>query len=176
MRDGPKELYSSSEDVYASMLRKLMRNSSETEKESSTTVETDGTKITTEAEDKKAEMAKEAELYRARLKTAYAMATKLATANILPENEIDAYAEGMLGDNLTATAMIRQTKLMLNSVAASAEKFAASSGSVRTASTGIAFNPSVRGTSSDLRGASDIQNALKNIGWTAPSKVTGMEE
>ena len=120
-------------------------------------------------------MEKEAELFKARLKTAYAMSTKLATAGLLPAEELDAYAEGMISDGLTVTAMIRQTKLMLNSAASNAERLASSSNATRTASTGISFNPSVRGASVDLSGVSEIQNALKNIGWTAP-QVTGMED
>ena len=125
--------------------------------------------------DHKKEMEKEAELFKARLKTAYAMSTKLATAGLLPAEELDAYAEGMISDGLTVTAMIRQTKLMLNSAASNAERLASNSNATRTASTGISFNPSVRGASVDLSGVSEIQNALKNIGWTAP-QVTGMED
>jgi hypothetical protein len=127
------------------------------------------------AKDHKKEMEKEAELFKARLKTAYAMSTKLATAGLLPTEELDAYAEGMISDGLTVTAMIRQTKLMLNSAAANVERLASSNKATRTASTGISFNPSVRGASADLSGVSEIQNALKNIGWTAP-QVTGMED
>jgi hypothetical protein len=172
---------SSTHDEYAAMLRKLMKGASYAEKDEEEDDDKDHNKaedtlkvddLTIEAEDK---MAKEAELYKARLKTAFAMSNKLATAGILPINEVDGFAEGMLSDGLTVTAMIRQTKLMLNSAAANAEKYAAASSSVRTASTGIAFNPSVRGASADLSGAQDIQNALRNLGWSTP-KVTGVEE
>jgi len=126
----------------------------------------------------KENMAKEAELYKARLKTAYAMSTKLATAGILPANEVDSYAEGMLSDGLTVPAMVRQTKLMLNTASANSEKLAASQNSTRTASTGISFNPSVRmqTAGADLSGASEIQNALRNLGWTSAKVDTGMEE
>ena len=118
-------------------------------------------------------MDKEAELYKARVKTAYSMTGQLVAAGILPADNQDVYAESMLNDNLSTTAMIRQTKLMLNSAVSNAERFSASKGNTRTASTGIAFNPSVR-TEADLNmGALEIQNALRNIGWTAP---TGMEE
>ena len=172
---------SSTHDEYAAMLRKLMKGASYAEKDEEEDDDKNHNKaedtlkvddLTIEAEDK---MAKEAELYKARLKTAFAMSNKLATAGILPINEVDGFAEGMLSDGLTVTAMIRQTKLMLNSAAANAEKYAAASSSVRTASTGIAFNPSVRGASADLSGAQDIQNALRNLGWSTP-KVTGVEE
>lgn len=181
-----KELYSSKEDArgaYAQMLKKLMNprlaeqeEDPEDEKEASTLTMNDG-KVTVQSKSSK-EMEKEAEMFKARLKMAYACTNKLATAGLLPVDEMDAYAEGLLSDGLTVQSMVRQTKLMLNSAAANAERLAASSAtSVRTASTGISFNPAVRGASvnADLSGAQDIQNALKNIGWTTP-KVSGMEE
>jgi hypothetical protein len=73
--------------------------------------------------------------------------------------------------------MIKQTKLMLANAAAHAEKLAASGGkNTRVASTGITFNPTVRTASnSDLSGALDIQNALRNIGWTTAKVDTEME-
>jgi len=183
-RKGPKELYSSTDDQYASMLRKLMKGASEhdkkhEDKEAGVMIEDPEADVVVSkkehAKDHKKEMEKEAELFKARLKTAYAMSTKLATAGLLPTEELDAYAEGMISDGLTVTAMIRQTKLMLNSAAANVERLASSNKATRTASTGISFNPSVRGASADLSGVSEIQNALKNIGWTAP-QVTGMED
>jgi hypothetical protein len=175
-----KELYSSADDQYASMLRKLMKGASEQDKEAGVKIPSDMIDVVgsgkEEADDHKKEMEKEAELYKARLKTAYAMSTKLATAGLLPTDELDTYAEGMISDGLTVTAMIRQTKLMLNSAAANSERLASSNAATRTATAGISFNPSVRGAASaDLSGASEIQNALKNIGWTAP-QVTGMED
>lgn len=179
-RKGPKELYSSTDDQYAAMLRKLMKGASDKmddeDKEADTTVEMPGGATVTESKHDKEDMAKEAELYKARLKTAYAMSTKLATAGILPTNEVDSYAEGMLNDGLTVPAMIRQTKLMLNTASANAEKLAASQNGVRTASTGISFNPSVRAASADLSGAMDIQNALRGLGWTSAKVDTGVEE
>ena len=186
-----KQLYSSKEDArdaYAQMLKKLMNprlaeqeedmeedRKDREERESETSINADEVRI--EGKSSK-EMEKEAEMFKARLKMAYACTNKLATAGLLPVDEMDAYAEGMLSDGLTVQSMVRQTKLMLNSAAANAERLAASSAtSVRTASTGISFNPAVRGASvnADLSGAMDIQNALKNIGWTTP-KVSGMEE
>lgn len=170
-----RELYSSTDDEYTAMLRKLMKVSED--KEAALEVTTpEGVKVETSKSDKdeeKAMMDKQAELYKARVKTAYSMTGHLVAAGILPAADQDAYAESMLNDNLSTTAMIRQTKLMLNNAAAHNEKLSASKGATRTASAGIAFNPSVR-TEADLSmGALEIQNALKNIGWTAPS---GMEE
>jgi hypothetical protein len=174
-RSGPKELYSSKKDArdaYAQMLKKLMNprlaeqeddmeeERDKEKRESETSINADEVRI--EGKSSK-EMEKEAEMFKARLKMAYACTNKLATAGLLPVDEMDAYAEGLLSDGLAA---------------ANAERLAASSAtSVRTASTGISFNPAVRGASvnADLSGAQDIQNALKNIGWTTP-KVSGMEE
>ena len=174
-----KELYSSADDQYASMLRKLMKGASEHDKEAEVEIPIKLDVVSEKASkeedaDEKTKMAKEAELYKARLKTAYAMSTKLATAGLLPTEELDAYADGMISDGLTVTAMIRQTKLMLNSAAANSERLASNS-APRVATAGISFNPTVRGASADLSGVSEIQNALKNIGWTAP-QVTGMED
>ena len=177
-----KELYSST-DAYANMLKKLMKGASEDDlTEAKTEVTTPGGEKVelsqSENEAKEAEMEKSAELYKARLKTAYAMSNKLALAGLLPANELDAYAEGMLSDGLTVTAMIRQTKLNLNLATANAEKYASANAmqSVRTAQTGTSFNPTVRGASADLSGVSEIQYALKNLGWTAPKVDTGMED
>jgi len=174
-----KELYSSADDQYASMLRKLMKGASEQDedKEAGVMIEDPNADVVVsgkEDADEKTKMAKEAELYKARLKTAYAMSTKLATAGLLPTEELDSYADGMINDGLTVTAMIRQTKLMLNSAAANSERLASNS-APRVATAGISFNPTVRGASADLSGVSEIQNALKNIGWTAP-QVTEMED
>ncbi len=163
------------EDHYATMLRNLMRGDKEHEAELSIKTP-EGVTIDTAKKHDEAAMEKEAELYRARLKTAYAMSTKLATAGILPANDVDSYAEGMLSDGLTVTAMIRQTKLMLTTAAANAEKFASASSNGKKATASISFNPAVRVASADLSGASDIQSALRNIGWTTPEVRTGMED
>lgn len=184
-----KESYSSADkkdhDEYASMLKKIMRGDKDHKM-----AEDDEDGNEKEAEDKitlspdmvevggsKNKDLKQAELYKARLKTAYACSSKLALAGILPGEEVDAYAEGMLTDGLTVGSMIKQTKLMLANAAAHAEKLAASNGkATKVASTGITFNPTVRTANSDLSGAMDIQNALRNIGWTTAKVETGMEE
>ena len=186
---GSREFYSSKQDArdaYAQVIRKLMNpklaeqemdedeESEKDKRKSDTNINTDKVQIEGKSAD---EMEKEANIYRARLKMAYACASKLTTAGLLPADEMDSYAEGFLSDGLTVQAMVRQTKLLLSASAANAERLAASSASsIRTASTGIAFNPAVRGSASaDLSGAQDIQNALRNIGWTSP-KVSGVED
>ncbi len=106
----------------------------------------------------------------ARVKTSYSCASKLAIAGIISNEEVDAYAEQMLNDNLKSDAMIRQTKLLLKSAQSSAERVAAAAAekmSVRTASTnGISTTPAL--SSSVLNSAAyDIQSALKGT-WTMP--------
>lgn len=181
---GPDDKYS----AYANMIKKLMRGKEEerkadmtgtmdvqvkTPQKVETSVSPEDMKPVSSSED----AIKQAELYKARVKTAYAMSGKLAVAELLPAEEMDAYAEGMLNDGLTVTAMIKQTKILLNTAANNAEKLAASqNGNVRTASkNGIGYNPTVR-ANADLSGARDIQDALKNIGWTTAKVSTGMEE
>jgi len=163
-------------NAYAEMLKKLMKGASSDEEEEDG--EKDAGTVDVEAPNAKIEVAtKEAsELYKARLKTAYAMSHKLALAEMLPVDQVDEYAEGLLSDNLSVTAMIRQTNLMLQSAAANAEKLSASNSmkAVKIASSGISFNPSLNSGSADLSGAYDIQNALRNLSWTG-SRV-GMEE
>jgi hypothetical protein len=111
-----------------------------------------------------------ASLELARVKTSYSCASKLAIAGIITNDEVDAYAEQMLNDNLKSDAMIRQTKLLLKSAQSSAERVAAAAAekmSVRTASTnGISTTPAL--SSSVLNSAAyDIQSALKGT-WTMP--------
>ena len=106
----------------------------------------------------------------ARIKTSYSCASKLAIAGIISNEEVDAYAEQMINDNLKSDAMIRQTKLLLKSAQSSAERVAAAAAekmSVRTASTnGISTTPAL--SSSVLNSAAyDIQSALKGT-WTMP--------
>jgi hypothetical protein len=174
------------ENTYSEMLAKLLKKDDLGHKKSQTMdmevpLKVQVTKAGRDKEDHDHDHAeseeKKAELYKARLKTSYACSSKLALAGILPNDELDSYAEGMLADGLTVTSMIKQTKLMLANAAAHAEKLAASGGkNTRVASTGITFNPTVRTASnSDLSGALDIQNALRNIGWTTAKVDTEME-
>lgn len=175
------ELYSSkkdTKDAYAQVLKKLMnpKHGDMEEKEAednSFDVEVKPMEVVSN----KQQAEKQAELYKARLKTAYAMTHKLVTAGLLPESEVDAYAEGMLNDNLSVPAMIRQTKLSINMAEAQRDRFSASQGNVKTASsTGLSFNPQVRGVSADLSGAQDIQRALSALDWTNGKTNTGVEE
>jgi hypothetical protein len=188
-REG-KELYSSpkdKKDAYAQMLQKLMKvaveedmvdeehdgdeDDSSMDKKMKKLRDMKKSETTVEAPNAEIHMASN-ELYKARLKTAYAMSNKLAIAGILPATEVDAYAEGMLSDGLSVNAMMRQTKLHIDMAAANAERYAASNEakSIRTASVGVSFNPSMK-NSVDLSGSMDIQKALRGY-WTAPQVGT----
>jgi len=183
-----KELYSSAMhdeaageevDAYAEMLKKMMRGDDkdhhakhDMEDEAATNVvmPVDTTKMTMK------QSSVDTELFKARMKTAYGCASKLALAGILPNEDVDAYAEGMLSDNLSVNAMIRQTKMQLANAAAIEERYASNNKGTRIASAGITFNPSVRAASVDLSGVQDLQNALRGLNWTAPRVDNGMEE
>ena len=194
-REG-KELYSKSDDkkdAYAKMLQKLMKVAVEEDmvdkghkgdednkpfdqkmkdlRDKKKSGEKDAMEIGVKPGGE-VEMKTSSELYKARLKTAYAMSNKLALAGLLPVNEVDAYADGMLTDGLSVNAMMRQTKLQIDMAASSAERFAASTEkkSIRTASAGISFDPSLK-NSVDLSGSMDIQRALRGQ-WTAPQVGT----
>ncbi len=110
------------------------------------------------------------DLERARIKTAFSCANKLALAGIIEASEVDAYSEQMLNDNLKADAMVRQTKLLLKSAQASSERVAAAAADrmTRTASSnGISTSPAFSGSSITNSAALDIQAALKGT-WSMP--------
>jgi len=189
-----KELYSSAHEekdaAYAKMLAKLMRGDEKHGGHEEDDRESQATDIKVNIPQQNAELTdgnlkqqgssetstKEAELYKARLKTAYACSSKLSLAGIVPAEGVDDYAESLISDGLTVTSMIKQTKLMLANAQVHAERLAASNKTTKVASAGITFNPSVRTASSDMSGAMDIQNALRNIGWTTTRVDAGMEE
>lgn len=110
------------------------------------------------------------DLEKARIKTAYSCSSKLALAGIIEANEVDAYTEQMLSDNLKADAMVRQTKLLLRSAQASSERVATAAAErmTRTASShGISTSPAFSGSSITNNAALDIQAALKGT-WSMP--------
>jgi hypothetical protein len=176
MRDNTYSYSKESKDEYAAAIKKLMKGD-DCDVEADTTITTDKP-VTMGGKHDEAEMEKSAELYKARLKTAFAVASRLHTAGILPANEVEKHAEGLLNDGLTVNAMLRQTNIMLQSMSATAEKFAsmASTKTTRTAGNGIAFNPQVRAASADFSGVSEIHSALRNLSWTQPKTDTGMED
>ena len=106
------------------------------------------------------------EVFQARLKTAYAVATQLALAKIIEGNEVDDQVNLWINDGLSAKAMKTQGALMLRSASNASERIAATAAqrtNVRTASVNsVSTNPSfVSTTPSNSMG--DLQEALHSI-------------
>lgn len=140
--------------------------------------------IETEAKNAGSESVNEGErnandLYRARLKTAYACSYKLLMAGCLSdEDEAEEYVESLLNDNLSATAMIRQSTLWLKSAQAikSEKTAAANSGVKKTASNvGLSISPSIKVANTvDTSGPTDLADALRGM-FTVTKIETGDE-
>lgn len=109
-------------------------------------------------------MAKEAEVFRARLKTAYGVSTKLCLAGLISADEVEANVDLWLNDGLTVKAMLASGAQMLR-VSQSAEQRVVSAHAektLRTASAqGVATIPGYAGSTNNV--STDLQQALKNI-------------
>lgn len=111
------------------------------------------------------ESRKSTALYHARLKTAYSVSYKLALANVIEANDVDANAEMWLADNLSPATMVAQGKLMLKSASSAAERVATSysdNRNVRTANVSLnpgAFIPAATQNSAP----NDLREALRSI-------------
>ena len=126
-------------------------------------------------EDKKAEWAtfsatavKEAQIYQARLKTAYGVSTKLCLAGLISSDEVEANVDLWINDGMSVKAMLASGTQMLR-MSQSAEQRVASAHvekNLRTASAqGVANIPGYTGSTSNV--SSDLQQALKSI-FTMP--------
>jgi len=105
--------------------------------------------------------AKEAEVFRSRLKTAYGVSTKLCLAGLISPEEVEANVDLWLNDGLTVKAMLASGAQMLR-MSQTAEQRVASphaESNVRTA--GVATIPGFSGSTSNV--SSDLQQALKSI-------------
>jgi hypothetical protein len=122
-------------------------------------------------EDKKAEWAtfsanavKEAQIYQARLKTAYGVSTKLCLAGLISSDEVEANVDLWMNDGMSVKAMLASGTQMLR-MSQSAEQRVATEHvekNLRTASTqGVANIPGYAGSTSNV--SSDLQQALKTI-------------
>lgn len=109
-------------------------------------------------------MSKEAEVFRARLKTAYGVSTKLCLAGLISADEVEANVDLWLNDGLTVKAMLASGAQMLR-VSQSAEQRVVSAQAektLRTASAqGVATIPGYAGSTNNV--STDLQQALKNI-------------
>ena len=126
-------------------------------------------------EDKKAEWAtfsanavKEAQIYQARLKTAYGVSTKLCLAGLISSDEVEANVDLWMNDGMSVKAMLASGTQMLR-MSQSAEQRVATAHvekNLRTASAqGVANIPGYTGSTSNV--SSDLQQALKSI-FTMP--------
>ena len=126
-------------------------------------------------EDRKAEWAtfsatavKEAQIYQARLKTAYGVSTKLCLAGLISSDEVEANVDLWMNDGMSVKAMLASGTQMLR-MSQSAEQRVASAHvekNLRTASAqGVANIPGYTGSTSNV--SSDLQQALKSI-FTMP--------
>jgi hypothetical protein len=122
-------------------------------------------------EDKKAEWAtfsansvKEAQIYQARLKTAYGVSTKLCLAGLISSDEVEANVDLWMNDGMSVKAMLASGTQMLR-MSQSAEQRVASAHvekNLRTASKqGVANIPGYTGSTSNV--SSDLQQALTTI-------------
>lgn len=111
---------------------------------------------------------KEAQVFRARLKTAYGVSTKLCLAGLLDADEVEANVDLWMNDGMSVKAMLASGTQMLR-MSQSAEQRVASAHAeknVRTASAqGVANIPGFTGSTTNV--SSDLQQALKSI-FTMP--------
>lgn len=120
-----------------------------------------------EVEAKWATFAKEAEVFRARLKTAYGVSTKLCLAGLLDQDEVESNVDLWMNDGLTVKAMLASGAQMLRMSQTAEQRVASAHAekSVRTASAnGVATIPGYSGASNV---STDLQQALKSI-FTMP--------
>ncbi len=119
-------------------------------------------------EAKWATFAKESEVFRARLKTAYGVSTKLCLAGLLDQDEVESNVDLWMNDGLTVKAMLASGAQMLRMSQTAEQRVASAHAekSVRTASAnGVATIPGYSGTTSNV--STDLQQALKSI-FTMP--------
>ncbi len=119
-------------------------------------------------EAKWATFAKESEVFRARLKTAYGVSTKLCLAGLLDQDEVESNVDLWMNDGLTVKAMLASGAQMLRMSQTAEQRVASAHAekSVRTASAnGVATIPGYSGATSNV--STDLQQALKSI-FTMP--------
>jgi len=105
------------------------------------------------------------EVWKARVKTAYAVSHKLAANGVIDLDDIEANAEMWLTDGLSAATMVNQGKLLLSSAQTREERVAAAyneSRNVRTAGSSISINPALS-ASTQNEAPSDLKEALRGI-------------
>jgi hypothetical protein len=112
-----------------------------------------------------------AEVFKARIKTAYSVSYKLALAGLLEANEIDTNVEDYMNSGMSASTMLKQGGMWLRSAQNATQRVLAAHAdkqNVRTASNGLATNPSFQASSTSVSPAvMDLHTALQGL-WTMP--------
>lgn len=108
---------------------------------------------------------KEAEVYKARLKTAFAAAAQLALANVIGADEVNDQVELWMNDGMSARSIKAQSAVMLRCAQNSTQRVvsaATNESSVRTASAGrISTNPTF--VVSNTTTNSDLKDTIQSI-------------
>ncbi len=105
--------------------------------------------------------AKEAEVFRSRLKTAYGVSTKLCLAGLISAEEVEANVDLWLNDGLTVKAMLASGAQMLRMSQTAEQRVASAHAESNVRTAGVATIPGFSGTTSNV--SSDLQQALKSI-------------
>ena len=105
--------------------------------------------------------AKEAEVFRSRLKTAYGVSTKLCLAGLISPEEVEANVDLWLNDGLTVKAMLASGAQMLRMSQTAEQRVASAHAESNVRTAGVANIPGFSGTTSNV--SSDLQQALKSI-------------
>jgi hypothetical protein len=105
--------------------------------------------------------AKEAEVFRSRLKTAYGVSTKLCLAGLISPEEVEANVDLWLNDGLTVKAMLASGAQMLRMSQTAEQRVVSAHAESNVRTAGVANIPGFSGTTSNV--SSDLQQALKSI-------------
>jgi hypothetical protein len=105
--------------------------------------------------------AKEAEVFRSRLKTAYGVSTKLCLAGLISPDEVEANVDLWLNDGLTVKAMLASGAQMLRMSQTAEQRVASAHAETSIRTAGVASIPGFSGSTSNV--SSDLQQALKSI-------------
>jgi hypothetical protein len=132
------------------------------------------TEMTFKVSAAKKKFTREAELYKARIKTAYSVASQLAVAGLIPSEDVDGQVQWFVSDGMSPEGMRHYGHVMLRGAQAYSEKVASTvSGkhNVRVASNiGISTTPGLTfSRKKDNNAPFDLQRALEGPGfWTMP--------
>lgn len=101
------------------------------------------------------------ELFKARLKTAYGVSTKLCLAGLISPDEVEANVDLWLNDGLTVKAMLASGAQMLRMSQTAEQRVASAHAESNIRTAGVATIPGFSGASNNV--STDLQQALKSI-------------